>query len=249
MLQNSILLHEYDSVIEGKSMQYIVMLILTMMLWGCDGGSVLGPESMRAKFPTIGSVFYYEGYEIDRFDSRIPGTTREFTSVVLSADTILFGKSDVYVIRTQYPDTSFIEYFAINDEFDILRRMTLGSSSVWVTVPITSLAETNDTIKTTIDLAPGKRGTLEYMYKHTYFGDQSFALDTVQVSGRKFRSTLKYQVVSSGQISNAGVDESIDHYLPSLGMLAHSIMHARYDERTGKWVNGYVIRLKKHTSQ
>jgi hypothetical protein len=114
---------------------------------------------------------------------------------------------------------------------------------------MTTLAETNDTIKTMIDIAPGKRGSLEYMYKHTYFGDQSFMVDTLQVSGRKFRSTLKYQIVSSGQVSNAGIEESIDHYVPSLGMLAHSITYARYDERSAGWVNGYVTRLKRYVTE
>lgn len=230
-------------------MRLYVALFLTLMLWGCEGNGVLGPSSMRIKSPVSGSIFYYESYEIDRFENRVSGSGREFTSVVLSADTILFGKSNVFVVRTQYPDTSYIEYFSINNDYDLLKRITLGTSSIWVKVPMTTLAETNDTIKTTIDIAPGKRGSLEYMYKHTYFGDQSFMVDTLQVSGRKFRSTLKYQIVSSGQVSNAGNEESIDHYVPSLGMLAHSITYARYDERIAGWINGYVTRLKRYVSE
>jgi len=230
-------------------MRLYVALFLTLMLWGCEGNGVLGPSSMRIKSPVSGSIFYYESYEIDRFENRVSGSGREFTSVVLSADTILFGKSNVFVVRTQYPDTSYIEYFSINNDYDLLKRITLGTSSIWVKVPMTTLAESNDTIKTTIDIAPGKRGSLEYMYKHTYFGDQSFMVDTLQVSGRKFRSTLKYQIVSSGQVSNAGNAESIDHYVPSLGMLAHSITYARYDERSAGWVNGYVTRLKRYVTE
>lgn len=230
-------------------MRLYVAMFLTLMLWGCEGSGVLGPSSMRIKSPVSGSIFYYESYEIDRFENRVSGSGREFTSVVLSADTILFGKSNVFVVRTQYSDTSYIEYFSINNDYDLLKRITLGTSSIWVKVPMTTLAETNDTIKTTIDIAPGKRGSLEYIYKHTYFGDQSFMVDTLQVSGRKFRSTLKYQIVSSGQISNAGMEESIDHYVPSLCMLAHSMTYARYDERTARWVNGYVTRLKKYITE
>lgn len=229
-------------------MRLFLILCIGLCLWGCEGSSVLGPETMRVKFPAIGSTFYYEGYEIDRFGNRVSGTTSEFTRVVLSADTIMFGKSDVFVMRTQYSDTSFIEYYAIDSDYDLLHRLTLGSTSVWIKVPVTTLAESNDTLKATVDLSPGKKGTLEYMYKHTYYGDQSFMLDTLQLSGRKFRSTVTYRTIASGQVSNSGVDESIDHYIPSLGVLGHSITQAVFDERTATWQNGYVLRLKRYTT-
>ncbi|MGA1433859.1 MAG: hypothetical protein ACO34C_00005 [Candidatus Kapaibacteriota bacterium] len=227
-------------------MRLYIILCLGLLFWGCEGGSVLGPEAMRVRFPETSTTFIYEGYEIDRFNNRVSGTTTEFSSVVLSNDTIMFGKSDVFVMRTQYPDTSFMEYFAIDDENDLLRRVTLGSSSIWMSIPITTLAETNDTIKATIDLSPGKRGTMEYMYKHTYYGDESFTIDTLKLSGRKFRSTQKYQIVSAGQITYEGIDENIDHYIPSLGVLGHSMKQAQIDQRTGTWMNGYVIRLKRY---
>jgi hypothetical protein len=108
---------------------------------------------------------------------------------------------------------------------------------------MTSLAETTDTLRTLVDIAPGKRGTLEYVFMHTYYGDQSFKLDTLQLSGRKFRSTLKYQLTSSGKEEYAGESQSIQHYLPSLGILAESKTLATYDASKNAWNNGYVIIL------
>jgi hypothetical protein len=74
-------------------MRVFAIILLGLSLWSCDGGSVLGPESMRVKFPIKGSTFYFESYEIDRYNDRVPGSTVEYSSVVVSADTILFGKS------------------------------------------------------------------------------------------------------------------------------------------------------------
>ena len=227
-------------------MRIYVMIVLGLMLWGCEGGSVLGPESMRVKFPTKGSTFYYETYKIDRFNEKVPGTTSEFSSIVVSTDTVLFGKTDIYVIRNRYNDTNFYSYYQIDDNLNLKQRVTLGNSSIWLTIPISTLAETMDTIKTTVDIAPGKRGTLEYVYMHSFYGDESFSIDTLRLTGRKFRSRLKYQTIYAGKTETSGELQSIDHYLPSLGMLGHSFTPARYDERMATWENGYVIRLKKY---
>ena len=230
----------------GCNMRVILIIVLGFLLWGCEGGSILGPESMRIKFPKKGSTFYFESYEIDRYNDRIPGTTNEYSSIVMSADTILFGKSDVYVLRNQYRDTSIHEYYHVDSDQDLQQRITLGNSIIWMKIPITSLAETKDTIRTSIDLAPGKRGTLEYVYMHSYYGDESFTIDTLKVTGRKFRSCLKYQTIYSGKVENSGEIQSIDHYLPSLGIMAYSYSPAYYDEQNNRWINGYVIRLKRY---
>ena len=227
-------------------MRVFTIILLGLSLWSCDGGSVLGPESMRVKFPIKGSTFYFESYEIDRYIDRVPGSTVEYSSVVVSADTILFGKSDVYVLRNQYRDTSYLEFYHVNEEQDLQHRITLGNSTVWMKIPISSLAETKDTVSTYIDLGQGRRGILEYVYMHSYYGDESFTIDTVKVSGRKFRSRLKYQTTYSGRVENSGEIQSIDHYLPSLGVMAYSYSPAYYDEQNSRWINGYVIRLKRY---
>ena len=227
-------------------MRVFTIIFLGLSLWSCDGGSVLGPESMRVKFPTKGSTFYFESYEIDRYNDRVPGSTVEYSSVVVSADTILFGKSDVYVLRNQYRDTSYLDFYHVNEDQDLQHRITLGNSTVWMKIPISSLAETKDTVSTYIDLGQGRRGILEYVYMHSYYGDESFTIDTVKVSGRKFRSRLKYQTTYSGRVENSGEIQSIDHYLPSLGVMAYSYCPAYYDEQNSRWINGYVIRLKRY---
>jgi hypothetical protein len=227
-------------------MRVFAIIMLGLSLWSCDGGSVLGPESMRVKFPIKGSTFYFESYEIDRYNDRVTGSTVEYSSVVVSADTILFGKSDVYVLRNQYRDTSYLEFYHVNEEQDLQQRITLGNSTVWMKIPISTLAETKDTISSYIDLGQGRRGILEYVYMHSYYGDESFTIDTVKVSGRKFRSRLKYQTTYSGRVENSGEIQSIDHYLPSLGVMAYSYSPAYYDEQNSRWINGYVIRLKRY---
>ncbi len=227
-------------------MRVFAIILLGLSLWSCDGGSVLGPESMRVKFPIKGSTFYFESYEIDRYNDRVPGSTVEYSSVVVSADTILFGKSDVYVLRNQYRDTSYLEFYHVNEEQDLQQRITLGNSTVWMKIPISTLAETKDTVSSNIDLGQGRRGILEYVYMHSYYGDESFTIDTVKVSGRKFRSRLKYQTTYSGRVENSGEIQSIDHYLPSLGVMAYSYSPAYYDEQNSRWINGYVIRLKRY---
>jgi hypothetical protein len=113
-------------------------------------------------------------------------------------------------------------------------------------IPISSLAETKDTVSSYIDLGQGRRGILEYVYMHSYYGDESYTIDTVKVSGRKFRSRLKYQTTYSGRVENSGEIQSIDHYLPSLGVMAYSYSPAYYDEQNNRWINGYVIRLKRY---
>lgn len=227
-------------------MRAFTIILLGLSLWSCDGGSVLGPESMRVKFPIKGSTFYFESYEIDRYNDRVPGSTVEYSSVVVSADTILFGKSDVYVLRNQYRDTSYLEFYHVNEEQDLQHRITLGNSTVWMKIPISSLAETKDTVSSYIDLGQGRRGILEYVYMHSYYGDESFTIDTLKVTGRKFRSRLKYQTIYSGKVENSGEIQSIDHYLPSLGIMAYSYSPAYYDEQNNRWINGYVIRLKRY---
>lgn len=227
-------------------MRVFAIILLGLSLWSCDGGSVLGPESMRVKFPIKGSTFYFESYEIDRYNDRVTGSTVEYSSVVVSADTILFGKSDVYVLRNQYRDTSYLEFYHVNEEQDLQQRITLGNSTVWMKIPISTLAETKDTVSSYIDLGQGKRGILEYVYMHSYYGDESYTIDTVKVSGRKFRSRLKYQTTYSGRVENSGEIQSIDHYLPSLGVMAYSYSPAYYDEQNSRWINGYVIRLKRY---
>lgn len=227
-------------------MRVFAIILLGLSLWSCDGGSVLGPESMRVKFPIKGSTFYFESYEIDRYNDRVTGSTVEYSSVVVSADTILFGKSDVYVLRNQYRDTSYLEFYHVNEEQDLQQRITLGNSTVWMKIPISTLAETKDTVSSYIDLGQGRRGILEYVYMHSYYGDESYTIDTVKVSGRKFRSRLKYQTTYSGRVENSGEIQSIDHYLPSLGVMAYSYSPAYYDEQNSRWINGYVIRLKRY---
>lgn len=227
-------------------MRIFAILFAGFFLWGCDGGSVLGPESMRIKFPIKGSTFYFESYEIDRFNDKVPGTTSEYSSIVMSSDTVLFGKTDIFVLRNQYNDTSFYSYYQIDDNLNLKQRVTLGNSSIWMSIPITSLAETMDTIKTSVDLAPGKRGTLEYVYLHSYYGDESFTIDTVTLTGRKFRSRLKYQTVYAGRVETSGELQSIDHYLPSLGIMAYSYSPAYFDVQSNRWINGYVTRLKRY---
>ena len=222
------------------------IILMGLFLWGCDGGSVLGPESMRVKFPTKGSTFYFESYEIDRFNDKVPGTTFEYSSIVISADTVLFGKTDIFVLRNQYNDTSFYSYYQIDDDLNLKQRITLGNSSMWMTIPISSLAETKDTIKTTVDIAPGKKGTLEYVYLHSYYGDESFSIDTVKLSGRKFRSRLKYQTIYAGRTETSGELQSIDHYLPTLGIMGYSYSPAYFDALSNRWINGYVTRLKRY---
>jgi hypothetical protein len=221
-------------------------MILGIIFVGCEGGSVLGPESMRVKYPSIGSTFYFESYEIDRYNERISGTTNEYSSIVMSSDTILFGKSDIYVLRNQYRDTSYLEYFHVDADQNLQQRITFNNSTIWMRIPITTLAETKDTIRTSIDLAPGKKGTLEYMYMHSYYGDETYMIDTLKVTGRKFRSRLKYQTTYAGKVESSGEIQSIDHYLPSLGIMAYSYSPAYYDEQSNRWINGYVIRLKKY---
>lgn len=227
-------------------MRILLTFCMGLFLLGCDGGSVLGPESMRVKFPVIGSTFYFESYDIDRYNDRIPGSTIEYSSVVVSVDTILFGKSDVYVLRNQYRDTSYLEFYHVDEDQNLQQRMKLGNASIWMSIPISTLAETKDTISTYIDLGQGKRGILEYVYMHSYYGDESFMIDTIKVSGRKFRSRLKYQTSYSGRVENSGEIQSIDHYLPSLGVMAYSYSPAYYDEQNARWINGYVIRLKRY---
>lgn len=227
-------------------MRVFAIILLGLSLWSCDGGSVLGPESMRVKFPIKGSTFYFESYEIDRYNDRVPRSTVEYSSVVVSADTILFGKSDVYVLRNQYRDTSYLEFYHVNEDQDLQQRITLGNSTVWMKIPISTLAETKDTVSSYIDLGQGRRGILEYVYMHSYYGDESYTIDTVKVSGRKFRSRLKYQTTYSGRVENSGEIQSIDHYLPSLGVMAYSYSPAYYDEQNSRWINGYVIRLKRY---
>lgn len=227
-------------------MRVFAIILLGLSLWSCDGGSVLGPESMRVKFPIKGSTFYFESYEIDRYNDRLPGSTVEYSSVVVSSDTILFGKSDVYVLRNQYRDTSYLEFYHVNEDQDLQQRITLGNSTVWMKIPISTLAETKDTVSSYIDLGQGRRGILEYVYMHSYYGDESYTIDTVKVSGRKFRSRLKYQTTYSGRVENSGEIQSIDHYLPSLGVMAYSYSPAYYDEQNSRWINGYVIRLKRY---
>lgn len=227
-------------------MRVFAIILLGLSLWSCDGGSILGPESMRVKFPIKGSTFYFESYEIDRYNDRVTGSTVEYSSVVVSADTILFGKSDVYVLRNQYRDTSYLEFYHVNEEQDLQQRITLGNSTVWMKIPISTLAETKDTVSSYIDLGQGRRGILEYVYMHSYYGDESYTIDTVKVSGRKFRSRLKYQTTYSGRVENSGEIQSIDHYLPSLGVMAYSYSPAYYDEQNSRWINGYVIRLKRY---
>jgi hypothetical protein len=134
----------------------------------------------------------------------------------------------------------------VNEEQDLQHRITLGNSTVWMKIPISSLAETKDTVSSYIDLGQGRRGILEYVYMHSYYGDESFTIDTVKVSGRKFRSRLKYQTTYSGRVENSGEIQSIDHYLPSLGVMAYSYSPAYYDEQNSRWINGYVIRLKRY---
>jgi hypothetical protein len=227
-------------------MRVFAIILLGLSLWSCDGGSVLGPESMRVKFPIKGSTFYFESYEIDRYNDRVPGSTVEYSSVVVSTDTILFGKSDAYVLRNQYRDTSYLEFYHVDEDQNLQHRITLGNSTVWMKIPISTLAETKDTVSSYIDLGQGRRGILEYVYMHSYYGDESFTIDTVRVSGRKFRSRLKYQTTYSGRVENSGEIQSIDHYLPSLGVMAYSYSPAYYDEQNSRWINGYVIRLKKY---
>lgn len=227
-------------------MRVFAIILLGLSLWSCDGGSVLGPESMRVKFPIKGSTFYFESYEIDRYNDRVTGSTVEYSSVVVSADTILFGKSNVYVLRNQYRDTSYLEFYHVNEDQDLQQRITLGNSTVWMKIPISTLAETKDTVSSYIDLGQGRRGILEYVYMHSYYGDESYTIDTVKVSGRKFRSRLKYQTTYSGRVENSGEIQSIDHYLPSLGVMAYSYSPAYYDEQNSRWINGYVIRLKRY---
>ena len=149
-------------------MRVITSILLGLFLWSCNGGSVLGPESMRVKFPIKGSTFYFESYEIDRYNDRVPGSTVEYSSVVVSADTILFGKSNVYVLRNQYRDTSYLEFYHVDEDQDLQQRMTLRNSTVWMKIPVSTLAETKDTISAYIDLGQGKRGILEYVYIHSY---------------------------------------------------------------------------------
>ena len=207
---------------------------------------MLGPESMRVKFPIKGSTFYFESYEIDRYNDRVTGSTVEYSSVVVSADTILFGKSNVYVLRNQYRDTSYLEFYHVDEYQDLQQRMTLRNSTIWMKIPVSTLAETKDTVSAYIDLGQGKRGILEYVYMHSYYGDETYTLDTIKVSGRKFRSRLKYQTTYSGRVENSGEIQSIDHYLPSLGVMAYSYSPAYYDEQNSRWINGYVIRLKRY---
>lgn len=227
-------------------MRAFLIILMGLILWGCDGGSVLGPETMRVKFPDKGSTFYFESYEINRFNDKVPGTTSEYSSIVISSDTVLFGKTDVYVLRNQYSDTSFFSYYQIDDDQNLKQRVTLGNSAIWITIPLSSLAETKDTIRTTIDLSPGKKGTLEYVYMHSFYGDESFSIDTVKLSGRKFRSRLKYQTIYAGRTETSGELQSIDQYLPALGILGYSYSPAYYDEQNSRWVNGYVTRLKRY---
>lgn len=227
----------------------LLLSIVAFLFWGCEGGSITGPESLRVRPPQPGVTFFYESYEIDRFENRISGTTNQFTKTVVSSDTALFGKSDIYVLRNQYSDTTFLEYFTIDEDQNLLQRVTLGNSAMWMKVPMTTLAETKDTIRTLIDMPSGKRGSLEYVYMHTYYGDVSFKLDTLTLSGRKFRSTLRYQATASGKQEYAGVLESIDHYLPSLGILAESKTPAVYDAVNDRWENGFVILLKKSSNE
>ena len=163
-------------------MRVITSILLGLFFWSCNGGSVLGPESMRVKFPIKGSTFYFESYEIDRYNDRVPGSTVEYSSVVVSADTILFGKSNVYVLRNQYRDTSYLEFYHVNEDQDLQQRMTLRNSTVWMKIPVSTLAETKDTISAYIDLGQGKRGILEYVYIHSYYGDELYTLDTIKVS-------------------------------------------------------------------
>jgi hypothetical protein len=222
-----------------------MLFMVGLMLVGCDGGSIVGPESMRVRAPQVGTTFFYESYQIDRYENRVSGTTNQYTKTVLASDTVLFGKSDVFILRNQYSDTTFLEYFTIDIDQNLLQRITLGNSAIWMKVPMTTLAESKDTIRTLIDMPSGKRGSLEYAYMHTYYGDQSFTLDTLTLSGRKFRSTLKYQAIASGKQEYAGEIESIDHYLPSLGILAESKTPASYDAVNDRWMNGYVILLQK----
>ena len=228
----------------GCNMRVILIIVLGFLLWGCEGGSILGPESMRVKPPTIGTTLYYESYEIDRYANPILSTKTGYRKTVIASDTILFGKSDVFVLRYQSLDTSYLEYYAIDRDQNLLQKTTLGTAIQWITIPMTTLAETTDTLQTLVDIAPGKRGTLEYVYMHTYYGDQSFKLDTLQLSGRKFRSTVKFQLSASGKQEYAGESQSIQHYLPSLSVLAESKTLATYDALKDKWNNGYVTLLK-----
>jgi hypothetical protein len=225
-------------------MRVILIIVLGFLLWGCEGGSILGPESMRIKLPKVGTTFYYESFEINRYENRVSGTKKEFSRTVIASDTILFGKSDVFVLRYQSADSSYLEFYAIDTDQNLMQRTTLGSMTQWITIPMTTLAETTDTLQTLVDIAPGKRGTLEYVYMHSYYGDQSFKLDTLQLNGRKFRSTVKFQLSASGKQEYAGESQSIQHYLPSLSILAESKTLATYDALNDKWNNGYVTLLK-----
>jgi hypothetical protein len=225
-------------------MGYARILILCLFLWGCEGDGLLGPDELRLKPPKKGSVFYYDSYQIDDDGNRVSGTTT-YTTTVVDTDIEYKGKSGVFVLENRYDIANSdptLSYYYIGEDNDLYSLFEMYSTSKWMKIPMTTLAETIDTVDAT-----WQSGTVNYIFRNTFIDNKPYSLDSIQVSGKRFRSRNKYKIVTYGVSTQEGILESTNHYLPNLGgMLCMSTLPATYNAATRTWTNGSETKLRRY---
>lgn len=189
----------------------LLLAIVAVCAVSCSKDEPTSPEPSGPRRLTVGSTFTYEGYQLDADGIKKAGTDFEAIHTVIDSNLSYAGKTGVWAIRTTGPTGADTVYQCLDANNDLLQYTEIGNEnmvSFWVRFPVSTTAETRDSINTT-QTANGLPVAVKYVWTVEKQGESVITVGTESVTAQTMVLRLQITATAFGQtVLNVNVTQS-----------------------------------------
>lgn len=227
----------------------VAIALICITLSACSSDNTVAPtEPTGPRIPAVGSTFTYEGSQLDAAGNKKPGTEFEALHSVIDSNLTILGKTGVWALRVTGPTGADTIYQCLDANKDILQYTEMGDGagpSVWVRFPITTTADSRDSLSETQDFN-GFPLQITYLLNVKRLGEVTVVVGTESIKAVNMTLSLTIKGTILGQeLVNATVSQTAQ-YAPSIG--AFVLNSANEQTLTAdNVIDGFVQKLKAYS--
>ncbi len=227
----------------------IAIALVCIVLTACSSDDPIAPtEPTGPRRPGIGSTFTYEGSQLDAAGNKKPGTDFEALHSVIDSNLTILGKSGVWALRVTGPTGADTIYQCLDANKDLLQYTEFGDGagpSVWVRFPITTTADSRDSLSETQDFN-GFPLQVTYLLNVKKLGEVTATVGTESIKAVSMALSVTIKGTILGQeVVNATINQSAQ-YAPSIGAF---VLNAANEQTltANNVIDGFSQKLKAYS--